>query len=458
MSASTEMVVPGSVKVTAGRCNPHALLIRIRFAPELMMSRAMTGLALLFICLVSPFRLLAQDVPATPPLRVFLECNFCDFDLVRTEVQYVDWMRDRADADLHVISRQQATGGGGREYALDFTGLRRHAGRADTLYYYSGRDDTQDTTRRGLLRVLTMGLMRYVADTPVANELQIRILPATSTTASQQTTAVRDPWNAWVFTLSGNGSSSGESSRNNTSLRASFGANRTTADWKLSFSSSGNYGRQSNTYTISGRDTTSVNTSESTTISTLVARGLNRHTSVGFRTSTGTSAVNNAKFYTSITPALEYSVFPYSETTRRALLLGYSIGVRANTYREETIYFVTEETRGTHSLSASYRTLARWGQASLSIDGSQYLHDTKLYNVGMYGFASMSLVRGLSLDVSADYSRVRDQITLARRRLTPEEVLLRQRAIATGFTYGASVGISYRFGSAVQNVVNTRLQ
>jgi hypothetical protein len=46
-------------------------------------------------------------------------------------------------------------------------------------------------------------------------------------------------------------------------------------------------------------------------VSTLVARSMNRHTSVGFRTSTGTSTVNNAKFYTSITPALEYSVFPY---------------------------------------------------------------------------------------------------------------------------------------------------
>ena len=44
------------------------------------------------------------------PLRVYLECSACDFDFVRTEVAYVDWMRDRADADLHVLARNQNTG------------------------------------------------------------------------------------------------------------------------------------------------------------------------------------------------------------------------------------------------------------------------------------------------------------------------------------------------------------
>jgi hypothetical protein len=170
----------------------------------------------------------------------------------------------------------------------------------------------------------------------------------------------------------------------------------------------------------------------------------------------GTSTVNNAKFYANAGPAIEYSIFPYTESTRRALLLEYSIGMMTQRYREETIYFLMKETRPTHSLSASYSTRARWGSVQFSIDGSQYLHDTDLYNLGMFGQTSVSLVRGLSLTFFGSYSLVRDQITLARRQLTEEEVLLRQRAIATGFRYQTQMGLTYRFGSAVQNVVNPR--
>lgn len=417
----------------------------------------MAGAAIAFAALAQVAPAAGQDTPENPPLRVYLECSACDFDLVRQEIGYVDWMRDRADADLHIISRVQSTGGGGREYLLDFTGLRRFAGQADTLVYYAGRDDTSDTTRRGLLRVLTLGLMRYLADTPVASQLQVRILPAASgTVISRSATPARDPWNAWTFTVSGSGSTSGESSRSSRSFSSSFSANRTTADWKINLRGSGSYSRQSISYTIAGRDTTSVTTTESSSGSTLIVRSITGHTSVGVRGSVGTSTVNNTRFYASVAPAIEYNVFPYTESTRRALIAQYSVGLVSNRYREETIYFRMEETRPTHSLNVSYDTRARWGTASLSVEGSQYLHNTKLNNLGMSAYTSVSLLRGFSLNFSGSYSRVRDQITLARRQLTEEEVLLRQRALATGYRYSTSVSLSYRFGSAVQNVVNNR--
>jgi hypothetical protein len=51
---------------------------------------------------------------------------------------------------------------------------------------------------------------------------------------------------------------------------------------------------------------------------------------------------------------------------------------------------------------------------------------------------------------------VRNQIALARGALTQEEILLRQRELATDYRYFVSGGISYRFGSIFNNVVNTR--
>ena len=51
---------------------------------------------------------------------------------------------------------------------------------------------------------------------------------------------------------------------------------------------------------------------------------------------------------------------------------------------------------------------------------------------------------------------MRDQIALAWGGLTQEEVLLRQRELATDYRFFISGGISYRFGSIFNNVVNPR--
>ena len=41
---------------------------------------------------------------------------------------------------------------------------------------------------------------------------------------------------------------------------------------------------------------------------------------------------------------------------------------------------------------------------------------------------------------------------------TTEEILLRLRQLATDYSYYTSVGFSYRFGSAFNNVVNPRFR
>jgi hypothetical protein len=130
--------------------------------------------------------------------------------------------------------------------------------------------------------------------------------------------------------------------------------------------------------------------------------------------------------------------------------------VTSQRYREETIYSLMEETRGTHSLSISYSTRQPWGQVSSSLSGRQYLHDTGLFNASLTTSASVNIIRGLSLSVTGQYSMVRDQLNLPKRNLSPEEILLRQRAVATNYRYLMSTSLSYRFGSSVLSVVNPR--
>src|SRR6185436_18061669 len=71
-------------------------------------------------------------VPATQaqPTRLFLDCSgfYCDLDYYQREIPFVDWVRDRADADVHLLVVHESTGGGGGEYTLTFIGQRRFQG------------------------------------------------------------------------------------------------------------------------------------------------------------------------------------------------------------------------------------------------------------------------------------------------------------------------------------------
>ena len=62
-----------------------------------------------------PARTVAQARPATADsaVRVYLDCRaFCDSEFLRTELTYIDWVRDRQDADVHLLITSQDTGGG----------------------------------------------------------------------------------------------------------------------------------------------------------------------------------------------------------------------------------------------------------------------------------------------------------------------------------------------------------
>jgi hypothetical protein len=90
-------------------------------------------------------------------------------------------------------------------------------------------------------------------------------------------------------------------------------------------------------------------------------------------------------------------------------------------------------------------------------DADVHLHDPAKNRLDLSGDMSLRLVQGLSLRFSAEASRVRDQLTLARREVTAEEVLLRIRQLSTGYSFFAAGGLSYSFGSIYSHVVNPRM-
>jgi hypothetical protein len=405
-----------------------------------------------------------QEPPADAKLRVFIDCSYyCDMDYMRTELNWVEYMRDRADAQVHVLVVRETTGGGGSRYTLEFIGLRDFEGKADTLNHVATADATGDQLRQGLTRVIKMGLVPYVADTPIGRTLDITVGPPRGGNSGPggppppgAPGTQNDPWKFWTFTIGLNGNASGESQATYGYLSGNLTANRVTADWKVNLRSSGSYNEQKFSYVIDDEEIETLSIRRTYSASALIVKSIGPHLSFGGRLNASSSTVGNTSLTFSLSPAIEYNFVPYSESTRRSLIVQYSAGARYSDYRELTIFDQVEETRPVHTLSLGYATRQPWGSISVSLDGSQYLHDTGKYNAGINGSTSMRLFRGFSFNLSGGYTHVRDQLALAKRDLTEEEILLRQRLLATAYNYYAYFGISYRFGSIFNTVVNPR--
>ena len=74
-----------------------------------------------------------------------------------------------------------------------------------------------------------------------------------------------------------------------------------------------------------------------------------------------------------------------------------------------------------------------------------------------HNFINLRIIQGLALRVTGRFQLIRDQINLPKGEVSIEDLLLRQRQIATDFKNTISLGLSYTFGSIFNNIVNTRL-
>lgn len=411
---------------------------------------------LLVALLTMASRAYAQNPPspaAANAIRMFLDCTFfCDDNYLRQEITFVDWVRDRKDADVHVLVTTQSTGGGGTEYTMKFIGLGRFAGVEQTLKHISTNTSTSDEIRRGIADVLKRGLVRYVSETPMGSRLRITFTDPQKADAAKADPK-NDPWNLWVFRTSVGGSINGERSNKSRSIRGSASANRTTDDWRMSFSISGNY--RSSTFELSETDTFK-SVSRNIDVSGLTVKSLTQHWSAGIVGNASKSTFLNYDFRLRVAPGIEYNFFPYSQSTRRMLTAQYTVGANRFDYEQETIFGKTKETMLDQKLGTSLSLRQPWGTASGSVDFTQYLNKPEHYRLSAFGSTNVRLFKGFSFSVFGQASRTRDQIYLRKGGATPEEILVRQRQLATGYSYFMNFSVSYSFGSIFNNIVNPR--
>ena len=395
-------------------------------------------------------------------IRVFLDCQGrvrgCDRDFIVTDVNFVNWMRDRFDADVQILVSGLTNGGGGSENTITFIGRRKFEGMADTLVLNTLPNDPDDRIRRELARVFKLGLTRYVARSPIASRLQLAYIAPFGQQQQVSAANLKDKWNLWTYTTNFNAFVRAEDRQQSINGSLSLSANRATEKWKLNFSVSGNLNEQRFEIpaTVTRPAFTVTNEQRTYNANALVVRSLSSHWSAGMKLGAGYSDFLNQDVALRAQPAIEYNVFNWSEQTRRQLTFLYNVGPNYYNYQRTTVYNRDTETRFSQQATASFVARQSWGSSNVSLDWLNYLHDFNRHALTLSGNVDLRLGRGFSLNIGGSAARINDQIYLPRAGNTEEEILLQRQALQTGFRITTNIGIRYTFGSIYNTIVNQR--
>jgi hypothetical protein len=384
--------------------------------------------------------------PPPPLLKVFLDWPGADIEFLRAEIPFVEFVPALDIAQVQVAVTPEGKPGA-ESFRIEFSGLGEFQGETNSLPYVPDQVAKPEDVRRGIAGMIKIGLLRYVAKTPLAKDLSIRFLD------QAKPTAVNDPWHFWVFSLSANAFLMGETQYTSRDTYGSFSASRVTPQFKIRTSV---YGNSSNYRFDLGDGTLYEGKTSGYGFSGLVVKSLGEHWSAGAFFSVASSTYANVKLSGDFGPALEYDIFPYSESTKRQLRILYRIGFTAARYYEETVYFKTAESLLQEALSFAYEVVRPWGKASVQLKGSHFFHNVKFNRLELEGGLEFRVWRGLNFEIDGSYTRIRDQLTLSAEGASYEDILLRQKLLATGYDYSFSVGLNFSFGSTKSNVVNPR--
>lgn len=387
-----------------------------------------------------------KDPKRDNALRVFLDCRTCDMNYTREQIPYVNYVRDVKEAEVFILVSSQSAGSGGTQYTYTFKGQEKYLGMNDTLTYTSSPDETSMIIRERRTNLLKMGLMRYVAKTPLAPEITIGHNP------ELKADKVIDKWDSWIFEISVSPRFDSEESYSRVNLSNSVNISRITPELKLEINIEQSTNKQR--YNYGGEAITYTRNSES--IDNLLVKSFGEHWSAGFRLDLMSATNPNYDIRLQFMPAVEYNLYPYEEATHRQLRFLYSAGYQYNDYIDTTIFNKTRESLFQHDLSIAYQIQEAWGSINISLSASNYFHDWSKNRIELDGFLRLRIIKGLSLSLNGEIGYINNQLNLRKGSLTEAERLLRLKQQATNYSFGGSIGLTYTFGSIYNNVVNPR--
>ncbi|MCX7874867.1 MAG: hypothetical protein N2321_01730 [Melioribacteraceae bacterium] len=383
--------------------------------------------------------------------NVYIDCSYCDLNFIKEKIPIVNFVRDRKDADIHILFTRQSTASGGSEFIIYFIGQNNFSNINDTVKYQINNTDSDDISRNKMVNNLKIGLINYLKRSFLSEYLTINFnLP------QKQEEQKVDDWNFWYFTTSANSSFNGEKNYKYIYLNTSLSASRITEDLKLSFRLSSNYNENQFNYFDGVSDKKILSVRRSQYFTSFLVKSIDQNWSWGSWLGANSSTFENIEFNFYISPGIEYNIFPYSQSNEKQLRIDYRIRHSFTNYSEETIYFKKKENLWSHSLEVNFTLIKPWGNIHISTEAGNYLHNFNLYELEIDGSLSLKLLKGLSLNLFGGYSKINNQLSLRRSGASLEEVLTQRRQLETSFSYWGGFGISYSFGSIYNNIVNPR--
>ncbi|MEX0771314.1 MAG: hypothetical protein WD035_11300 [Balneolaceae bacterium] len=387
---------------------------------------------------------LGQSIPS-----VYLDCSgYCYGSYIRTNIEFVNYVRDQEDADIYLRITNASTGTG-REYVMDFRGIEPFSARRDTLVYHSLNTDSSDERRLGLVRRLKLGLTPFLTNTDLAGDLTVLYEPSGEPVNENQ----EDPWNSWVFDIRLGSTVDVEETESNFGLDSRISAERITHDWKIRSSVEGRPNRR----TIELSEGTRHVNRDRAEFDGSVVYGIGNHFAVGVFSSFDYSRRENTRYEFQASPAFEYSVYPYSDFQERRIFIQYRVTPSYREYAETTIFQKDSETLLQQVLSTRVRYDQPWGRIDIRLWASNYFHDFAINRVSINPSLNIRITRNLSFNIYARYRAINDQISLPAGDPDDIDLLLGQREQATSYDFRVSFGFSYTFGSIFSGAVNPRL-
>ena len=403
---------------------------------------------LIFIILISSFvsaNKIKQNDKSAP--AVFLDCSFCDFDYIRERVNFVNYVRERKEAEIYIMVTAQRTGGGGRQYVLNFIGQNKFQGKKDTLFFNTGKNATEDITRYRMQKYLKLGLLPYLTNSDILKNINIQYKGK-----EQEEIIITDRWNNWVFSIEISGDLDIEESNQDYDTDLELQTERITKKWKMETDFDYRYSRE--IYDTDDGTITAIR--DNYDLDGLLVKSLSNHFSGGIFARLGANKYSNLNFYFQGSPAIEYNFFPYSEANLRQLCFRYHIGIRHNNYINTTLYNKNKESLLKQSLAIDLEYKRRWGEIDGYLEASNYFPDIKKSRLALHSHINLNLFKGFSFVFGGGASLIHDQISLPKEAATKEERLLRIKEVQTDYSYYLRIGFEYTFGSIYNNIVNPR--
>ncbi len=406
----------------------------------------MHGITKFFILILFIFSYLCIYAEESNQLKVYINSESIDFDFLREHINYVDYVYDPQSCDVQIILLKQDAANGGYKYAIQFIGKKFNDIDSFILNTTILPNDSEDIERKKLIRTIKAGIFPFINEKDQFNNIDIIV----KSNSSNDDKTTLDRWKSWVFNINGSGSFYKEEQSKDYSYIGKITASQIKKDFKIE--------NKLYSYTAMVDNTDGYNiTVKVNQYSTKAVFSINDHWSAGFATQVIKDTRKNIKLSTYLKPAIEYNVFPWTKSNKIFLTGSYTIGPKYNKYNRLTKYNKTKEFLWDQTAYIKFLTKQTWGQALTMITAQNYLNQPDKYSIGLDAEALFYISKGFSLSISFTAEDVNNQLYIPDDGYTYAEKYLGSAVRETGYYLIGSIGLSFRFGSLTNNVVNRRL-